>query len=365
MQRTAPPSHGIDRSRTCTKPKRKEFGARCVEAKEPRSKLYLVCVIVIYLVVMSLVLCYYGVPFEEQYMQFGVGVFTALFYFICAKEIYIEGRKLMTGFSFNRSVKDQVVFMGLIPSVAVVVFYSDKPVNHQILESVCLVALVSILVAIFFLSKVNRNKADSTRILERMPVVVGPGLAKTFSRYLENVIVGKSGSPRYNEAINNYREQEGIPDDKDWILNKVMILFPEAKESRGSVEELVKKHNTGRVNHRLCFEKIKHDYEVNGQKRVSWMEVLKVYDGDGFGYVVIVENRPLNTLYAMVEQNVITEDMFIIQFHAYKNELKRLLDQIRGCKGNYEFFHYKDSKLLDFGSAVIAKINKMKLEELN
>lgn len=371
MQEPTPPksrSRGPNTSRT--KRKRKEFGARCVETKQPRSKWSLFWVIVLYLLVMFLILLCCSGTFTEHLPEFGVGLLTAMFFLICAKELYIYGRQLMTGLSFNRTNKDDILCIGLIPGVIVVFLGNDLPATPQILK--CLLIAFLVLSKVFFilLLKITRNEVDSSRILERMPAVVGPGLAQAFSGYLENVIVGKCGSPRYNEAINNYRKQEGIPDDKDWILNKVMIFFPEAKESRGSVEELVKKHNQGRVNHKLCFEKIKHNYEINGQTRVSWMEVLKLYDEDRCGYVVIVENRPLNTLYTMAEQKVFSEDklkneeMFKIQFHAYKNELKRLLDQKKGCMGNYEFFHYKDSKLRDFGSAVIAKIDKMKLDEL-
>ena len=79
----------------------------------------------------------------------------------------------------------------------------------------------------------------------------------------------------------------------------------------------------------------------------------------------MAENRPLTCLYDMVDNPAIkfTQEDFKLQFRVYMRELRRLLDDDEGCKGQYEFFHYRDDKILDFGGAIVAKINSMKLDE--
>ena len=71
-------------------------------------------------------------------------------------------------------------------------------------------------------------------------------------------------------------------------------------------------------------------------KRVSWQN----------NYLIFAENRPLNTLYQMVDtpesQIGFNRNNFNIQFNLYYDELKRLIEDDPECRNMIELFKYKD-----------------------
>ena len=71
-------------------------------------------------------------------------------------------------------------------------------------------------------------------------------------------------------------------------------------------------------------------------KRVSWQN----------NYLIFAENRPLNTLYQMVDtpesQIGFNRNDFEIQFDLYYEELKRLIEDDPECRNMIELFKYKD-----------------------
>jgi len=249
------------------------------------------------------------------------------------------------------------------------IYYEIFVVGASFGEMLLQVVAGVLVVSSVLLWKLTRNKVEDHKTLRRSKYHVGPGLAVSYYRFLENIIKGKKGTPKYTQMLRNYKLQETIPNQpRDRVLDKVIILFPESDEEKGSVQDLLEKEKGQNSDHRLLLEKISYEYEVSGKKRKSEMYVVKVCDADKDSnvYVVIVENQPLNTLYNMVSDHAIrfTKHQFRIQFKIYMDKLRELLDSDKQCRGKYEIFHYKDDGTLSFSKALLAKINDMKYSEM-
>jgi hypothetical protein len=71
-------------------------------------------------------------------------------------------------------------------------------------------------------------------------------------------------------------------------------------------------------------------------RRASWQN----------NYLIFAENRPLNTLYQMVDtpesQIGFSRSDFELQFDLYYRELKRLIEDDLECRDMIELFKYKD-----------------------
>ena len=86
-------------------------------------------------------------------------------------------------------------------------------------------------------------------------------------------------------------------------------------------------------------------------------------------YVIFAENRPLNTLYQMVDtpdsQISFGREDFELQFNLYYRELKRLIEQDEECKNKVELFLYSDytsNKTGNFSFNLKKKIRGMKMK---
>ena len=84
-------------------------------------------------------------------------------------------------------------------------------------------------------------------------------------------------------------------------------------------------------------------------------------------YVIFAENRPLNTLYQMVDtpgtQISFERGDFELQFKLYLEELRKLIEEDEVCRDKVELFRYRDyeSKEGNFSKQLKNQIKKMKM----
>jgi len=312
------------------------------------------------------------------------------------------------------SVSVLVMFIFLL-----VVFDSNKLLSLFI-ES--LAAAIAVLV--FNLLKIHRNKVEDEETVEKAKHHVAPGLAMAFFRFIQNVVNGvvdedgNEVSKPHEKALKDFIRENEMGSDRDWICEKILILFPESEHISGSVHDISAREKDKGENHCLTLEPLVHKYMAAGQPRTSVLNVIKIQDneittlkkcngncnGDGSigadrtlvnrlhnrdsllnvhkggscekmhpkkewqnNYVIFAENRPLNTLYQMVEAPVsqISFDRkdFELQFNLFYKELRMLIEKDELCKEKVELFKYQDyaSTKGNFSSRLKKQIKEMKM----
>ena len=225
-------------------------------------------------------------------------------------------------------------------------------------------------------------------LYERFKLKNHPGneLARQMFHFVKDVIQGNEFSPLFEEQRRRYIRDEKLCDDS-WFCQKVLIIFAEGPYPYQSIVKL-KDPNVEFLNNEVFLEKrvywgsrdyllskslhykdpttyssyispeadifscskhnnIKFFYKVNGTRVKCILDVVKiVYNGKEF-YSVVVENRPLLSLYKQVNNPChsisLTEDEFKEHFEVYLNELRRLLDKDPKCRSKYAIVHYKES----------------------
>jgi len=289
-------------------------------------------------------------------------------------------------------------------------------------------AIVAVL--LFDWLKIQRNIVEDEGVIDRAQHHVAPGLAMAYFRFIENVVHGvydEDGneiSKPHEEALIDYIQNEEIGSERNWISNKILILFPESDQIRGTVHDIAAREKDEGENHCLTLDPIIHHYQAAGQPRKSVLNVIKVKGNEItipysctekcsgirpmrsveddravtnhmqnreslFGvnsnglcgkiherkewqnnYVIFAENRPLNTLYQMVDapDSQISFDRkdFELQFKLYFNELKRLIEEDEVCRNKVELFQFRDyncKKTGNFSSNLKKKILDMKMRD--
>jgi len=285
-------------------------------------------------------------------------------------------------------------------------------------------------VMLFDWLKIHRNTVEDEEVVNRAKHHIAPGLAKAYFSYIENVVKGvydedgNEVSEPHEDALRDYVKENEIGTARDMVSEKILILFPESDKIRGTVHEIAAREKASGENYSLTLEPIIHRYMASGQPRKSVLNVIKVQDNEiktryickencseisylrsksvgadravtnlmhkreslledkiqGCGkfhekkdwqnnYVIFCENRPLNTLYQMVDapdhQICFERKDFEIQFNLYYRELKRLIEEDEMCKNKVELFLYSDyhnCKDGNFSTNLKAKVKEMKMK---
>jgi hypothetical protein len=272
----------------------------------------------------------------------------------------------------------------------------------------CIAAVVAF--ALFDFLKIQRNNVEDEEVIEQAKHHVAPGLAMAYFRYIQNVVDGvvdEDGneiSKPHEDALRDYITENELESERVWISKKILILFPESQHIRGSVRDIATREKEKGENHCLTLEPVIHKYMVAGQPRKSVLDVIKIQDNmttshtrcsgkcrvsigadrtraplGGLceklhevvswqnNYVIFAENRPLNTLYQMLEtpgtQISFDRGDFELQFRLYLEELKKLIEKDEKCRDKVELFPYPDytSKKGNFSLKLKNHIKKMKM----
>eukprot|EP00092_Neocalanus_flemingeri_P102548 GFUD01131176.1.p1 GENE.GFUD01131176.1~~GFUD01131176.1.p1 ORF type:complete len:427 (-),score=81.18 GFUD01131176.1:857-2137(-) len=319
----------------------------------------------------------------------------------------------------------------LVMSIFLLIVLDDesKLENGKLLDLVIQSIAAAVAVMLFDCLKIQRNAVEDEGVVARAKHHVAPGLAVAYFRYIENVVKGayeEDGteiSKPHEEALHEYIKENEIGSVRDWVSKKILILFPESDQIRGTVQEIAKREKEDGENHCLTLDPITHKYFSSGQPRTSVLNVIKIKDNEikipyscsegcfrnpllksksidcdqiqmhnresllgvtpsGLcekiherkewqnNYVIFAENRPLNTLYQMVDspesQISFTRKDFEVQFKLYYAELKRLIEEDDVCKNKVELFLYHDyehKKSGNFSKNLKNKILEMKMRD--
>ena len=313
----------------------------------------------------------------------------------------------------------------LVMSIFLLVFLNQDTelVNIKLLNlGIQCFAAITVVILLEVL-KVQRNTVEDETVVERAKQHIAPGLAMAYFRYIQNVVHGVVDdhgnviSLPHEEALRDYVKENEIESDLVWISEKILILFPESEHIRGSVRDISDREREKGENHCLTLEPIIHEYEISGQPRKSVLDVIKIQDNQTTtykrcggkcnkaaigsdrtrtnqmnisesplaassgglceklhekkewqnNYVIFAENRPLNTLYQMVDtpgtQISFERGDFELQFKLYLEELRKLIEEDEVCRDKVELFRYRDyeSKEGNFSKQLKNQIKKMKM----
>lgn len=324
----------------------------------------------------------------------------------------------------------------LVMSIFLVIVLDEnsKLNSNKLLNLVIQSFAAALAVILFDWLKIQRNIAEDEEIVERAKHHVAPGLAMAYFRYIQNVVHGvvdEDGNEinkPHEEALQDYIKNEELKNEigcaRNWISEKILILFPESEHIRGSVQDIAVREKDKGENHCLTMDPIMHKYQAAGQPRKSVLDVIKIQDNqitvpyrcsgkcpDGStmrsidadrtqtthmhnreslldihtggscqklherkewqnNYVIFAENRPLNTLYQMVDapgsQISFDRKDFELQFKLYYNELKRLIEEDEVCREKVELFLFQDyasKETGNFSSRLKKQIKKMKMRD--
>ena len=126
---------------------------------------------------------------------------------------------------------------------------------------------------LFDILKIQRNTIeDDEAVIRAQQEASGnlaPGLALAYFRYIENVVRGvydKEGNMKskpHEQALKDWRRKE-IGSERDWISNKILILFPESDQIRGTVQDIAEREKDKGENHCLALDTITHSYQASG-----------------------------------------------------------------------------------------------------
>jgi len=307
-----------------------------------------------------------------------------------------------------------VVSMSVMVIFLLIVLDKENNLDGNKLLDLALQSLAALfVVSLFDILKIQRNKVEDMKVLNRSKHHVAPGLAMAFFRFIENVVHGvkddKGGviSKPHKKALEDWiRSDEDMTNMRNWISDKILVFFPKSERMRGSVHDIASREKADGEDHCLTLEKISHKYMTAGQPRRSVLNVVKIKDYSkaqlvkcsGFNcpepidedristfrpknceqiherkswqnnYVIFAENRPLNTLHQMRDapdsQISFDQNDFAIQFELFYRELERLLGEDSTCKERVELFKYNDyapSKVRNFTFYLQEKLRRMKV----
>merc|ERR1719228_561030 len=126
-------------------------------------------------------------------------------------------------------------------------------------------------VVVFDWLKLQRNNVEDEGVVERAEHHVAPGLAMAFFRYIENVVKGVTDedgneiNKPHDKALNDWIVDQGLASNVDWICPKILILFPESDQIKGSVHDIAAREKLKNENHCLTLDTIHHEYMAAGQ----------------------------------------------------------------------------------------------------
>jgi len=140
--------------------------------------------------------------------------------------------------------------------------------------------------SVFLELDLHRNNIEDEVKISRSSYNIAPGLARSFFTVIEGVITGKIGGKSYKDSLNEYKKENRL-DEKDWISNKVVILFLESdRDHKGSIQEIKKLErpppcwNSNKVypeEHTVVLENLTQKSHIGGgQPRKSVLNVVKM-----------------------------------------------------------------------------------------
>ena len=222
-----------------------------------------------------------------------------------------------------------------------------------------LIELCLILIALCMVRycRLHSNHCQDIRLMERRSLA--PDSARTTFSFLENVIKGKKETMKnpstdgFEKLMEKFFEREKI---EARCHPKLVLLLPEGRKGQGnghalgSVEDILRKEKEEGSEHTLTKENISYEYYASaGRHRRVQLEVLKFRNKGDMIYMVISEDRLLRSFYEMLSSpcvdfryicssescsvDIPRWENFQMQFHIYRRELARLLDEDEGCHG--------------------------------
>jgi len=208
-------------------------------------------------------------------------------------------------------------------------------------------------------SKILSSKVETVELLRKSNQHLGPGLAKSFFRFLQIL------APETGDILRSYKEDEEI----GYIHPKVLIVFPKRYFNKaGSTQwmyELQRQNNPpqryGQVEFTLV-RSIHRPYLLSGRTRDMNLAVIKIrhLDSKKVYYSAVVENRPLLKLQEMSHQrcfNLRKED-FDLQVEMFRDSLKKLVENDVQCCDKFEFIDLNAKNHKDFQMKIYTKIKK-------
>ena len=224
----------------------------------------------------------------------------------------------------------------------------------DILTELCLILVALCMVRY---CRLHRNHCQDIRLMEKRSLASDS--ARTTFSFLENIIKGKKetmkrpSTDNFEKILEKHFEKEKI---KALPHPKLVMLFPEGRKGQGnghalgSVEDILRKEKEEGSEHTLTRENISYEYYAPaGRHRTAQLEVLKFRNKDDLIYMAISENRLLRSFYEMLSSpcvdfryicssescsvDIPRWENFQMQFHIYRRELARLLDEDEGCRG--------------------------------
>jgi len=127
------------------------------------------------------------------------------------------------------SVNSEKKIVVKLATMCLIVLYWWLNSSALLLSSSFLTSLLTSFIAlsVFLKLGLHRNNIEDEVKISRSPYNIAPGLARSFFTVIEGVITGKIGGKSYKDSLADYKKENRL-DEKDWISNKVVILFLES-----------------------------------------------------------------------------------------------------------------------------------------
>jgi len=135
--------------------------------------------------------------------------------------------------------------------------------------------------ALFLWLKLHRNNVEDDEKISRSKYHIGPGLATAYFSFIENTIKGvvtddgRIISKSYLEAKHDYKKENHLA-DRDWISEKIVILFLESELHKGGIMDIKKIEKNKGEEHSVVLDNLTQNYDANGQPRESVLNVVRI-----------------------------------------------------------------------------------------
>jgi len=251
------------------------------------------------------------------------------------------------------------------------------PATQSIISRMFTSVLATLLaLTLFILLQLHRNDVEDEIRIARSKHHVAPGLALPFFQVIEGIVRGnhERNELSFDEARDRYTKENRL-NSIDWISEKIVILFLESDVHKGTAKQIREMERVPGEEH-VSLSNLTLIAKETIQPRESVLNVVKIrsYPTDGStwqnNYVVIAENRPLQTLMEMKNipdnQMEFTETDYELQYKLYYEELKRLIAESEFTKTKVEVFHYSDNtRLGTFSKHLKRVVEKLKRDSAN
>ena len=269
------------------------------------------------------------------------------------------------------AVNNRAKFISSLVVVMVYLLVWSQPDKSGLLLMSLLVTIP--ILSLFLSLGLHRNNMEDQDQISESKYHVAPGLATAFfNGFLEKTVTGFPGCKSFDDARQDYIENNRLEDAEDSVSDKIVILFLESDYYKGTVKDIKAIEKNPEEGHMIVREDLVQGYQANGQPRQGLLNVVRVVTKEGtvtipcdqschkqvkgaqevinkdrgyfpgenvdiikapssqlgcgqvhektlssVNYVVIAENRPLQALFEMKQEYLLTEEEYQLQYRLY------------------------------------------------